>query len=337
MGRPGRHTPVGRNRSAASSVQLFRMRVAYLVAVVALLAACGGNGSSGDSQGSPAAQKGAQLPDWVKEELGSKGGPDVAATMGSADFAVGDNRVVFLVVREDGSLVQRPTATVSYATDGDEPTTANAVLQPLGAHEHSGSEDTESHDHLDVTDVYVAHLQAPTAGRYWFVVDPKGEKIQAVGTLDVKDHSATPAVGEHAPESDNPTLADAAATDITTAHPPDKELLRYSVAESLQAGLPFVVVFATPEFCVSRVCGPTVEVVQKVAQKFSADGIRFIHVEIYTDNDPKKGFNRWVREWGLPTEPWVFVVDSSGTIRTKFEGAVSVDELELAVRAELLS
>jgi hypothetical protein len=313
------------------------MRIALFVAVVVLLAGCGGNGGSGDSQGSPATQKESQLPDWVKEELGSKGGPDVAATMGSADFAVGDNRVVFLVVRGNGSLVQSPTATVSYATDGGQPRSAKAVLQPLGAHEHSGSEETESHDHLDVTDVYVAHMQAPTAGRYWFVVDPEGEKIQAVGTLDVKDHSVTPAVGEQAPESDNPTLADAAAKDITTAHPPDKELLRYSVADSLQAHAPFVVVFATPEFCVSRVCGPTVEVVQKVAQKFSADGIRFIHVEIYTDNDPKKGFNRWVREWNLPTEPWVFVVDSSGAIRTKFEGAVSVDELEQAVREELLS
>jgi hypothetical protein len=313
------------------------MRIAVLAAVVVLLAACGGNGGPEESQGSPATQKGAQLPDWVKQELGSKAGPDVAATMGSADFAVGDNRVVFLVVRGNGALVQSPTATVSYATDGGEPRTAKAVLQPLGAHEHSGSEETESHDHLDVTDVYVAHVQAPTAGRYWFVVDPEGEKIQAVGTLDVKDHSATPAVGDKAPDSDNPTLADAPAKDITTAHPPDKELLGYSIADSVQAHAPFVAVFATPEFCVSRVCGPTVEVVQRVAQKFSADGIRFIHVEIYTDNDPKKGFNRWVREWNLPTEPWVFVVDSTGTIRAKFEGAVSVDELEQAVRTELLS
>jgi hypothetical protein len=131
-------------------------------------------------------------------------------------------------------------------------------------------------------------------------------------------------------------LADAPAKNITTANPPDKELLHHSIADSLQAHAPFVVVFATPEFCVSRVCGPAVEVVQKIAQRFSADGIRFIHVEIYTDNDPKKGFNRWVREWKLPTEPWVFVVDSSGTIRAKFEGAISVDELDHAVREELV-
>jgi hypothetical protein len=311
------------------------MRIALLAALVALLAACGGKGTSGDTGAAPATQEGARLPGWVKQDLGAIAGPDVAATMGSEDFAVGDNRVVFLVVRENGALVQSPTATVRYATENGHPNTAKAVLQSLGAEEHGGSATTESPDTIDVTEVYVAHVQAPTAGRYWFVANPEGEKIQAVGALDVKDHTTTPAVGEKAPSSDNPTLADAPAKDITTANPPDKDLLRYSIADSLQDHAPFVVVFATPAFCVSRVCGPTVEVVQKIAQKFSSEGIRFIHVEIYTDNDPKKGFNRWVGEWKLPTEPWVFVVDSSGTIRAKFEGAVSVDELEHAVREDL--
>jgi hypothetical protein len=76
--------------------------------------------------------------------------------------------------------------------------------------------------------------------------------------------------------------------------------------------------------------------VGKVAEKFDRGGVRFIHVEIYTDNDPKKGFNRWVQEWNLPTEPWVFLVDDAGMIRGKFEGAVSVVELESAVREDLL-
>jgi hypothetical protein len=304
-----------------------------MAALIGLLSACGGGSS--DQESSPATQKGARLPGWVKAALSAKAGPDVAATMGSEDFATGDNRVVFLVVRENGALVQAPTATVRYAVDGGQPRTAKAVLRPLGAHEHANEGETESHDHLDVTDVYVAHVQAPKPGRYWFVADPAGEEIQAVGSLEVQKHSVTPAVGGKAPASDNPTLATAPATNITTAHPPDADLLRYSIADSIQAHVPFVVVFATPEFCVSRVCGPTVEVVEKVARKFDREGIRFIHVEIYTDNDPKKGFNRWVREWNLPTEPWVFLVDGAGVIRGKFEGAVSVDELEEAVREDL--
>jgi len=306
-----------------------------MAALVALLAACGGGSS--DTERSSATEKGAQLPSWVKQALSAKSGPDVAVTMGSSDFAVGDNRVVFLVVRESGALVQAPTAAIEYAGEGEAPRSAEAILQPLGAHEHAHENEVEPHDHLDATDVYVAHVQTPKPGRYWFVANPAGEKIQAVGTLEVQKQSASPALGAKAPASDNPTLASAPAKDITTAHPPDTELLRYSIADSIQAQVPFVVVFATPEFCVSRVCGPTVEVVEKVARKFDRGGVRFIHVEIYTDNDPKKGFNRWVQEWNLPTEPWVFLVDRAGVIRAKFEGAVSVVELESAVREDLLA
>ena len=306
-----------------------------MAALAVLLAAC--SGGSGDTDSSPATEKGAQLPSWVKQALSAKSGPDVAVTMGSADFAVGDNRVVFLVVRGNGALVQAPTAAIEYALAGEAPRTAKALLQPLGAHEHAHESEVEPHDHLDVTDVYVAHVETPKPGRYWFVADPAGEKIQAVGTLEVQQQSVAPALGAKAPASDNPTLASAPAKDIATAHPPDTELLRYSIADSIQAQVPFVVVFATPEFCVSRVCGPTVEVVERVAKKFDRGGVRFIHVEIYTDNDPKKGFNRWVQEWNLPTEPWVFLVDGAGVIRGKFEGAVSVAELESAVREDLLA
>jgi hypothetical protein len=186
-----------------------------------------------------------------------------------------------------------------------------------------------------VTDVYVTHVRAPKPGRYWFVVDPEGEEIQAVGTIDLAAHTITPAVGEKAPPSDNPTLADAPARTITTARPPDTALLRYSIADSLRAHVPFVAVFATPAFCESRVCGPTVEVVEKVAETSQSSDVRFIHVEIYEDNDPNKGYNQWVRQWNLPTEPWVFLVDAAGIIRAKFEGAVSVAELRAAIADEL--
>jgi hypothetical protein len=308
------------------------MRLALVAAVALLLAACGGSAGGGSSS-SPETTAGAQLPDWVKTALGEKSGPDVAATMGSSDFAVGENRMVFLVVRGNGALVQSPTATVRYASAGGRPRTAKAVLESLGATEQGGGQ--EKPGQFDVTQVYVAHLETPKEGRYWFVADPAAESIQAVGSLDVAARSGTPPIGSEAPASDNPTLAGGPAKEITTADPPDTKLLRYSIADSLEAHAPFVAVFATPEFCVSRVCGPTVEVVQKVAHEFARSGIRFIHVEIYTDNDPKKGYNEWVREWRLPTEPWVFLVDASGKIRGKFEGAVSVGELERAVREDL--
>jgi peroxiredoxin len=49
--------------------------------------------------------------------------------------------------------------------------------------------------------------------------------------------------------------------------------------------------------------------------------------------DPSKGYNRWLQEWGLTTEPWTFVVGADGKIAERFEGPVSVRELEEAARA----
>jgi hypothetical protein len=312
---------------------LAEVRVALLFVLVCVLAACGGSDAA--DQGSTGTGTGAQLPAWVRDALAEVDGPDVAVTMGSADFAVGENRMVFLIVKNDGSLVQSPRAKIRLGLEGGSSQTAEAVLEPVGAHEHAREEDVEPHDHVEATDVYVARMDVAAPGRYWFVVDPVGEEIQAIGTMDVAEEFTAPAVGEKAPPSDNPTLADAPADEITTADPPDTELLRHSIADSIEAGVPFVVVFATPQFCVSRVCGPTVEVVQKTADKFAGEDVRFIHVEIYEDNDPENGFNRWVGEWNLPTEPWAFLVDDRGVIRARFEGAVSVRELTDAVGRDL--
>ena len=77
------------------------------------------------------------------------------------------------------------------------------------------------------------------------------------------------------------------------------------------------------------------DVVDAVRKRFSETDIRFIHVEIYKDNDPAKGFNRWVGQWRLPTEPWVFLVGADGRIKAKFEGSVAQDELARAVRRTL--
>ncbi len=113
-------------------------------------------------------------------------------------------------------------------------------------------------------------------------------------------------------------------------------LLRYSIAGSLAAHRPFVVTFATPRYCTSRTCGPVVDVVNYVRRRLAARGVRFIHVEVYTQNRPVLGYNRWMRQWGLRSEPWTFLVGRDGRIKAKFEGSVSARELEAAVRRLLL-
>ncbi len=318
-----------------------RVRFFIIACSLALLVAgCGGD--SGDA-GSAAKIGVAEttgsvegsLPRWVESELDAAPGGFVSLTLSSSDFAVGSNRIGFLIVRRNGQLVQSPRAKVWVGEEGaSKPARAEAVLVPLEP--HSDPPGSPPHDHLDATDLYVAHVDLPATGRYWVVATPEGTNIQGVGSIEVAPESVTPAVGAKAPRSDNPTLGDAPAEAISTARPPDTELLRVSIAGALDAHEPFVVVFATPKYCESRTCGPTVETVDAVRRDLISSPVQWIHVEIYEDNDPAKGTNEWVKQWNLPSEPWVFVVDEQGVIRAKFEGAVSKDELEQAVRSHLL-
>jgi hypothetical protein len=303
------------------------MRARILLALLVVLAAgCGGSDSSSEPAGTASTpnENTAEAPAWAVPLL-SQPGPQGALVMATSDFAVGENRVGFLLVRNDGSLVNAPAADV-YTADGKK---SVARLIDIGT-------DRSSSGREEIKQMYVASLRLP-AGKQWVVVQPRNVAFQGYQVLDVKSEPSAVAIGERAPDSNTPTTATKPASRITTAKPPDVELLRYSVKDSLESATPFVVAFATPAYCQSRTCGPTVDVVDAVRKQFEGRGIRFIHVEIYEDNLPGKGVNRWVQEWKLPSEPWVFVVGKDGVVRDRFEGAISVDELVASVRKHLLS
>jgi len=290
--------------------------VAVLFAVAALSAGCGGSSTA----------HGLTL-----DSILNRPGPDIGVTAGAGDFAPGSVRFPFLVIASNAKPVERPAADVWVATsrDGKPFQHVRAKLEPIGVPGRSEAA------FGGVRRIYVAHLRIPRPGRYWLVAEPQGAKLQALGAIDVPARSRSVAVGARAPRSDTPTLATAPAAQITTSTPPDLPLLRYSVAQSLAAHVPFVVTFATPKFCTSRTCGPVVDVVEAVRKQFAARGIRFIHVEVFQDNDPTRGYNRWMRQWGLRSEPWVFLVGGDGRVKAKFEGSVSQAELAAAVRAHL--
>ena len=291
--------------------------IAVLLATAALSAGCGGSTASGDGS---------------LEAILKRPGPMVGITAGASQFVPGEVRYPFLVIRNDARPVYRRTAAVWVAKSrtGEPFLQTTARLEPIGVPGRS------SPAFGGVTKIYVAHLPIPKLGRYWLAAQPHGAPIQGLGVIDVAKRVSSVAVGATAPRSQTPTLASAPATQITTSRPPDLPLLRYSVAGSLAAHRPFVVTVATPKYCTSRVCGPVVDVMEAVRRRFESRGVRFIHVEVFSGNNPARGYNRWMREWGLASEPWVFLVGADGRVKAKFEGSVSAAELVGAVRSKLL-
>ena len=295
--------------------------LALALTACVLLAGCGG--SSTKAREDP--------PAGTLEALWRAPGEDVAIVPGTADFAPGRVRLSFLVVDGQGRVVTRPTARVWLSRALG----AKPFLETMARAEKIG---VPGSDEADATEIFVTRLEIAKPGKYWVLAEPVGgRKIQAVGNVVVAKKTAAPDLGDRAIASKTPTIAstggDFAA--LTTQKPPDRELLRSSIAEALAAKAPFVVTFATPQFCTTRTCGPVVDVVDTVRTRFSGRGIRFIHVEIFTDNDPTKGTNQWVAEWKLPSEPFTFLVGRDGLVKERFEGTVSVRELSAAVQSTL--
>ena len=306
------------------------MRPAAALTVLSCLLLLGGCGGSGEGSSATTEPGGGS----TLEELWREPGDDVAVIPGTESHEPGAVRVSFLVADAKGQLVTLPTAKVFVADALDQPPflETEAKLERIGV---------PGGDEADASHIYVATLRLPRAGKYWMLAEPEGgnTKVQALGNIVVVKHDPPPDVGDPAIASDTPTLTSAGgdAEAITTRTPPDESLLQYSVADSLAARVSFVVTFATPKFCSSRTCGPVVDVVEEVQHRLDGENVRFIHVEVYKDNDPALGYDEWMGEWNLRTEPWTFLVGSNGKIVDRFEGTVSVNELETAVREKLLA
>jgi hypothetical protein len=288
------------------------------VALALLVVVLGGCGSSSGEHPS------AQPAPGSLDALWHEGGEAVALISGTSDYSVGPVRTSFLVVRRNARAVETARARVFVARA----LSARPFQRTWATLERVGGQG-----------IFVAHLTIARPGRYWIVAAPVGSRVRGLGTLNVRARSQSPAVGAKAYPSPSPTIASTGGdfARLTTRAPPDRGLLRYSIAGSLAARKPFVVTFATPKFCTSRTCGPVVDVVDAVRRRLSHRGVRFIHVEVYRKNDPTLGLNAFMRQWRLPTEPWTFLVGSDGRIKAKFEGPVSIGELAAAVRSRLLT
>ena len=256
------------------------------------------------------------------------GGPEYSGIIITTDMAVGVNRILFGVINRDGMPVPGTTSEVGAhflvpredARELKDSATAELVSWPT-----SGG------------GVFVAEFDLDVAGAYEIDIDftsNDGTPIFAQTSFIVKEEPSTPAIGSPAPASVTHT---AAGTDdishITSSPEPDLDLYELSVHEALEQDKPLVIVFATPAFCVSATCGPQVGELSKIKERVG-DRANYIHVEVFEDphliegDRPTGGLVPAVDEWGLPTEPWTFIIDSQGLVQAKFEQFTTAEEIE---------
>ena len=158
-------------------------------------------------------------------------------------------------------------------------------------------------------------------------------EIQGMAFEVLRD-SLTPKIGEKVPSINNLTIKDVNDFSDISSRVMEDDMHRYSVAQALDLGKPFVVLFSTPMFCISRMCGPITDVAAGLHAKYG-EQVPFIHIEPY-DLKIAREEGRLVtvdamHAWNLVSEPWLFVIDEDGRVSQRFEGLVSAGELELAL------
>lgn len=294
-------------------MQRFLILAVLLLAIVA--ASCGG-GKGGSAKGTPqAAHNYNPIP-------------------GNSELVVGPNRFAFGLIDPTNHPVLEAAGTSVH------------MQFLLGTHVEYEADAQFTWAIPDVTGFWTVQVTFDQAGD-WIaqaIVTQNGETSPVKFYFTVTQTGIVPNVGDHAPATDNLTLvSEPNIKRVTTDPEPDTALYEMTVAQALDAGKPFVVVFATPAFCQTRFCGPVLDNVKAVRQQF-AEQVNFIHIEPYdltdegalvTDADNLPVPAQPTNDWRLQSEPWVFIVGADGLIRQRFEGAASPAELSQAIEAAL--
>lgn len=190
-----------------------------------------------------------------------------------------------------------------------------------------------AHDSHAITVVYASRLRLPARGEWRLLaVLRDGGRLSAarLPSIEAGRFERIPAPGERAPRIHTPTADEVVdIAEIDTRVPPGT-MHEIDFADVL-GKKPVVLLFATPALCQSRVCGPVVDVAEQVKSELAGEDIAFIHMEVYRDNEIAKGLRPQLRAYGLPTEPWLFVIDGDGRVATAIEGGFGVMELRGAV------
>lgn len=317
--------------------------LAFALALVS--AACGGAvapaasvGPSGTTTGCLAAPAPPDnQPGWNTASKAPTVFPVIVNSSGS--LTCGANRLLFTFLDTQNTPVGKPSRTATIALydlgrNGDTPTVSRPGTFIWGID--------------NVRGFYVADVSFSEAGTWGaqFTTAVDGGAPETIRmTFDVATTSPVVRVGQAAPATDTPTAASVGGNlaRISSDAAPDQAFYKVSVKDALAAHEPFVLVFATPRFCTSAQCGPTLDRIKPLAVKFPT--VDFIHVEPYQLAYQNGGLQPVldaqgnlqsipaVGQWGLLSEPWVFVVDRKGIVTASFEGVVSASEITAAAEA----
>ena len=199
--------------------------------------------------------------------------------------------------------------------------------------------------------IYVTHANLPQQGNYQFVVHATlkdGSPAQGQAYVTVVKQGKEVPVGAKAPDlaacgaerpakNCQPVLSTPGATlaILDSGSPPDS-WHDATLADGMAQHKPMVLFFGEPGFCKSQTCGPTVQILEQLSKTYG-NRMLFEHIEDHFPAAPDETGvdNPAFDAFGLSTEPWVYMVNSEGIVSDRFEGPVTLRELQQSAAGTL--
>ena len=249
--------------------------------------------------------------------------------LGTPDLAIGTQRLSFLIYGPNG-LMALPHLDVIITPLKDYGETNFLRMQYV------------SDDAAFEMGIYVGSLTLKQSGDYLMqIVLPSrhssGDREIAI-SLVVQEKPAAISKNMKAPLSNNSTLIDKPIAELTTGLNPNLGLYQQTVANAVKTHRPTVLIFASPGFCVSPMCGSQVDIVSDLFEYYGEE-FAFIHIETYNDphkvrQDPDNAErNPILAEWGIISDQVVYIINRDGLIFERFEGFSPYVELEASMQA----
>tara|TARA_B100000941_G_scaffold289690_1_gene269641 strand:- start:996 stop:1811 length:816 start_codon:yes stop_codon:yes gene_type:complete len=233
------------------------------------------------------------------------------------DLQIGSNRFTFAVADKNG-LINTESLEVSFSGDGGYP----KIIEKFNFVEFPDYYNTELNN-----GIYTQIIEFEKSGIWKLKIgDTEVE-------FNVKDLSNSKNVGDLAPKSTNPTIHEKQIEQLTTGIPPvNKDYYNHKIQDLLSENKKFILSVMSPAFCIDPTCGPQLETLNEISNKY--DDLPIIHVDTYSNPDQVKSdyenrkLNQIVEDYGINEDQWLFIISENGMIIAKFQGYASFKQIE---------
>ncbi len=222
-------------------------------------------------------------PGGLRDSVSSGANEDLQPRITTSELIVGENRFDFGLAKANKLLENAHVQLRIYSIDGPKPNLiaeTNALYHPVeiadsGGRVHRHADGTR-HVHRaesEVRGLYVTRLRFTRPGPWGIELqarDDNGSLATARLTVTVASAPQTPGLGTLAPRSRNLIASDVRdLRQIDTSQKPDPRLHQVRIADAITQRKPQLIVFATPQFCTSRMCGPVLDIVRQLLPEYN--------------------------------------------------------------------